>query len=467
VLEPAEGETRLPSGGVVRWADDHFEVHPERGAAQVNDVEVRGWATLRLGDVLTEAGHTYVVLPGPRALPRTMGRLDHGALVARVQEEVEANQDAFTILVGRSGAFTLDTFETFLSTARITPKDGSRASRRIFARLGVDVAEALVTGVGAAEIEAIRQELSNVAGRLGEAVRWGVSQFPRDGGTAEELWSAAMDRLLGFEPVRVAEMPWIDPSMSRIWGLAERWGRRRAPILLIGEEGVGRETFARGMRASVRPEAPFVVHRGARFDAPRWAEDVARAAGGALHLRRPGILPETELGAFFSATAFQPSTSFKPGERPPIKVDHQILLPSLRDRGSDLLPIAEYVLHAVDERLARRRSSLRPDAREEIQIREFPENVRTLRALVLTAAVAMEGPELRAEHLEVERPSEVRRRRESVRDRLLETERRALQDALRRTGWNVSEAARLIELPRRTLVYRMRRLGVRRPQSKP
>src|SRR5262249_16387468 len=130
----------------------------------------------------------------------------------------------------------------------------------------------------------------------------------------------------------------------------------------------------------------------------------------------------------------------------------------------DVLPIAEQILHSVDARLARRRCAIRAEARQGLSTLPGRENVRTLRNAVIRASLGLTGSELRAEHLlEARNPdgSGI----ENLREQLRETERRALEEALRQTRWNVSQASRLMRLPRRTVVYRMRRLGVRRPGS--
>ena len=41
----------------------------------------------------------------------------------------------------------------------------------------------------------------------------------------------------------------------------------------------------------------------------------------------------------------------------------------------------------------------------------------------------------------------------------------SLSEALARTNWNVTEAAHVLGLPRRTAVYRMSRLGLKRPKA--
>jgi Bacterial regulatory protein, Fis family len=461
VWDIAEGTSRLPSGAVIERVGGQVQVQPGAAAAQVNDVEVRGRASLRLGDVITEGGHTYLVLPGLSSASPRPGELDHGMFLARATEEIQARSEAFGLLVGRSGAFTRERFSSFLS--RATAERPTSANRRIFASLGRDLVEVLVTNASQAGIESVRDELSAAAGTLGEAVRWGSALFPRDGASAQELWAAAVDRLLDLPPLHGGEVPWADPCMTRIWSLAERWARRSNAIVLLGEEGVGRETLVRGIRRLGAPQAPFIVHRDAGFDLARWSEDVARASGGALHVRHPEPFPEREWAAFLAATRFRPSANIGSREGLGSELADLIVVPSLQDRRADVEPIAEYVLHAVDARLARRRSSLRTDVRSVLQARTALENVRGLRNAVILAALSMEGAELREEHFATRASLDSMPTVERVRDHLRETERRALQDALHRTGWNVSEAARLMDLPRRTLVYRMAKLAVRRP----
>src|SRR5262249_33205307 len=177
------------------------------------------------------------------------------------------------------------------------------------------------------------------------------------------------------------------------------------------------------------------------------------------------LRPAQERAVFLGARRFLPSASFAPGaDRPP--QGSEVFLPSLHDRPADAVPIAEYVLNRVDTRLGRRRSTIRADARQGLSTLLGKENARSLRNGVVRAALGLTGSEMRAEHLEESRIA-VAASSENRRQQLRDTERRTLEEALRQTGWNVSAASRLMDLPRRTIVYRMRRLGIRRPAAKP
>jgi two-component system, NtrC family, response regulator AtoC len=50
--------------------------------------------------------------------------------------------------------------------------------------------------------------------------------------------------------------------------------------------------------------------------------------------------------------------------------------------------------------------------------------------------------------------------RDSLRERLREREIELIVAALRESGWNQTQAARRLRLPRRTLLYRMKVLGI-------
>jgi hypothetical protein len=434
--------------------DDWLQLDVARPGATLNDVEVHGSTVLHAGDLIAEGDLQYLVLPRPALVAYPHDVLDHWSWRRRLTEEVGAGRNSFTVLIGRSGAFGNE----FLGSA-LTDFASPAGARHIVGTVGRNVLEVLVIG-DPSGADAFRQFLSDRAAAEEETVRWGMAGFPRHGATAEELWAVAIERLLGLTPPEAGELVWSDPCMSRLRALADRWSRRHA-LSFIGAEGAGRESLARLVRASSAPATPFVVHLGARFDGVRWNEDVARAVGGSLHVRRPDILPEAERRAFWNARNFRPSIGMSADQTIGLP-DDRIVVPDLSSRPGDVGPIAELVLHAVDAQLGRRRSSLRAETRSLLQTLPSPENVRTLRNLVIRGALNATSGEVRVEHLDL--PSAMQAL-SGVRAKVRETERREIESALHSSNWNVTEAARRMELPRRTLVYRMGRLGLRRPSG--
>jgi DNA-binding NtrC family response regulator len=176
-------------------------------------------------------------------------------------------------------------------------------------------------------------------------------------------------------------------------------------------------------------------------------------------VRRPEILPASEQQAFWGAQAFRPSVGVRSIDAWPLDGD-RFVVPDLADRPADVEPIAEVALHAVDVQLGRRRSSLRTEARQSLQRLVATENVRTLRNVVIRGALNSTGSEVQPGHLDLSSETSAT---SGVRAKVREAERREIEAALHGSGWNVTEAARRMRLPRRTLVYRMARLGLRRP----
>jgi DNA-binding NtrC family response regulator len=98
-----------------------------------------------------------------------------------------------------------------------------------------------------------------------------------------------------------------------------------------------------------------------------------------------------------------------------------------------------------------------------LQAYSWPGNVRELENLVERAVVMGAGPQIRAADLPLggRRPSVAP---PSGREEMRESARRRgaakLQDAVQRAGGNLTAAARLLGIPRSTLLYRMRKRRV-------
>jgi two-component system NtrC family response regulator len=139
-----------------------------------------------------------------------------------------------------------------------------------------------------------------------------------------------------------------------------------------------------------------------------------------------------------------------------------VTIPPLRERGSDPVLIANYLLQQACARNGRPLLKLSPDAVAAIERHAWPGNVRELENRIKSAAIMAEGKLVTAADLNLEPPTvaaavadeaeilplrEVRQRAESA----------AVQRALAITGGNVSKAAELLGVTRPTLYDLMER----------
>ena len=152
-----------------------------------------------------------------------------------------------------------------------------------------------------------------------------------------------------------------------------------------------------------------------------------------------------------------------------------IHLPPLRERGDDVLLLAEHYLAHFAGQMSRHIDGLGADAARALMAYDWPGNVRELRNVIEYAAILCTGGEIRLEHLNLP----ILGARESVRgrpdatpedlvrrlpDRRIATlERLAIEVVLDETGGNVAAAARELGIHRQTLYNKLRSHGLRSP----
>lgn len=90
----------------------------------------------------------------------------------------------------------------------------------------------------------------------------------------------------------------------------------------------------------------------------------------------------------------------------------------------------------------------------------FPGNVRELKGLVERAVLLCEGNELLEEHFSLRMDAIPELENLNLRERLERIERNLLIDCLRKNDGNQTLSARELGLPRRTFLYRLRRLNI-------
>jgi len=138
-----------------------------------------------------------------------------------------------------------------------------------------------------------------------------------------------------------------------------------------------------------------------------------------------------------------------------------IALPPLRERSEDIPELVWHFVRTFAGRMNKVINVISDEVMEIIRTHNWPGNVRELQNFVERAVIMSPGPVLRPPIGELERishhtePSSNRTLAQAQRDHILEV--------LRKTGWVVGGrdgAAARLGVPRTTLLYRMRKLGI-------
>ncbi len=137
----------------------------------------------------------------------------------------------------------------------------------------------------------------------------------------------------------------------------------------------------------------------------------------------------------------------------------QIIVPPLRERQEDILPLVWSFVQEFSKRMGKRIESIPQKEVEGLQAYAWPGNVRELRNVTERAMIISTGPVL---HLDVPK---IAQSCNGMSGTLEEVDKRRIIEALNTTGWQVSGkngAAEILGINPKTLESRMQRLGIQR-----
>jgi sigma-54-dependent transcriptional regulator len=137
-----------------------------------------------------------------------------------------------------------------------------------------------------------------------------------------------------------------------------------------------------------------------------------------------------------------------------------IELPPLRERDQDILTLARHFADKASALLQRDPCRWADSTLEHLSGYAFPGNVRELKGVVERAVLLCEGGELLPAHFNLRQDYNADDTGMNLRERMERVERSLLLDCLRKNRGNQTNAACELGLPRRTLLYRMRRLHI-------
>ncbi|MBX2796055.1 MAG: sigma 54-interacting transcriptional regulator [Myxococcales bacterium] len=292
-------------------------------------------------------------------------------------------------------------------------------------------------------------------------------------------------------------------TMRRLFGALRRMAGHDSPVLLVGESGTGKELAARALHSSSPShEGPFVAlncaaiaetlfeselfgHEKGAFTGATARTDGAfhHADGGTLFLDEVGEM-RLELQAKLLRT-LESGEVRRVGSHQPTFPDVRVVaatnrnlpdmvrqgtfredlywrlavltvrLPPLRERPEDVPVIAQVLLQRHHPG-----ATLSDEALGALATYDWPGNVRELRN-VLTRAVVLGGHQIGASDLSFNPWSFDDEPKETGALRNVQgPERRLVKDALERADGNRAKAARILGIPRSTLLYRLERYGL-------
>lgn len=296
------------------------------------------------------------------------------------------------------------------------------------------------------------------------------------------------------------------PKMHDLREMIGRVARSQAPVHISGESGTGKELVARLIHDSgPRAEGPFVPvncgaipaelmeseffgHRKGSFTGA--INDKAGllqcAADGTLFLDEIADLPlpmqvkllrviqekkVRPVGAsqeesvdvrILSAThrnlsAMVTNNEFREDLYYRINVI-ELNVPALRERGDDILLLAEHILRRLNGK-----ASLSEDARYALLAYSFPGNVRELENMLERAVTLCSGGVITETDLnmrDASEPGTISAPLGKLGEQVDDVQRQAIVEALEKTRYNKTAAAKLLGLSFRQLRYRIKKLGI-------
>ena len=144
-----------------------------------------------------------------------------------------------------------------------------------------------------------------------------------------------------------------------------------------------------------------------------------------------------------------------------------ILVPPLRERPEDILPLAEYFIQRHRLRLNKPTAVLPPDTAAMLTAHAWPGNVRQLESAVERAMHLAEGGDLLAEHFGIAGLERARQAAPSEpsggpgQGTLEDLEQRAVAEALARHNGNIRAASRALGVSRPTLYRKLKKMAGR------
>ena len=313
----------------------------------------------------------------------------------------------------------------------------------------------------------------------------------------------------------------VDESMVRLFELAERVAASDLSVLLLGESGAGKDVVARFIH-SRSPRAgnrlvslncgalPESLLESELFGHEKGAfTGAAKTTPGLLETASASTLFLDEIGELSAPLqvkllrVLEANQVNRLGGREPIDIDVRFLaatnrdlesevangsfredlyyrvngitltIPPLRDRSSDIVPLARSFVAQLAQQQGRASLTLSEEAEARLREHSWPGNVRELKNVIHRTIVLCRDDVVSADDLQVtaraakpaaEKPSSRGGLRE-LQDEARQLERQRIVEALDACAGNQTRAAEMLGITRRALIVRLKKYDIPRPRS--
>jgi transcriptional regulator with GAF, ATPase, and Fis domain len=318
----------------------------------------------------------------------------------------------------------------------------------------------------------------------------------------------------------------VDAEMRRAYELVRRAAATDISVLLLGETGAGKEVMAETVhRYSPRAQKPFLKLNCAALPDSLLESELfghERGAFTGAHAAKTGLLESTDQGTVFldeigelpSGTqakllrVLEDRAVTRLGSTKPKKIDVRFVtatnrdlpqrvraglfrgdlyyrisglavrIPPLRQRPSEIEPLARHFLRAFCARVEQHEPMLTQGALAVLKTHAWPGNVRELRNVMERAVLLAHDGAILSDHVILDEPASMSQTADllepefdadtAVFDPSLmrgEDEKGRIVRALEACGGNQTRAAKLLGVSRRTLINRLEQFDLPRPKK--
>lgn len=343
-----------------------------------------------------------------------------------------------------------------------------------------------------------------------EGMKSGAADFvvkPFDNKTLVETIRDVFGKNTGRRTLPASAMLWgKTPAMTRLHEIVQRIAPTNANILIIGENGTGKDLLAREIHSlSSRSAGPLeIIDMGAVVETLFESELYGHAKGAFTDARsdRAGKFETADGGTLFLdeignlpyhlqarlLTSLQQRRVTRVGATASRPIDVRLIcatnknldkmvadgtfrqdlfyrintltieIPPLRERSEDIPELTYHFIEKYAKLYGRHSPGITPQALKRLQSMQWPGNIRQLEHTVERALLLGDSRMLGADDFESGMPQT-----DSVHvtaGTLEDMERNAIAAAVRQCGGNMTEVARRLGITRQTLYNKLRRYGI-------